>query len=185
MRRAKPNDGEERSLRIFLLLDIVDRFIDENFRTFAVEFFGRSPVTGEDRIHLEEIIVRKPFIKAHFTRVGGRFFLHRANMPLPKMPCPVSRLAQKMSHRNLLGPKRATGSKGSVAIGMPTSQDIAPGRRANRLGVEIIESQSGGGHLIEKGRLEIWMPVVTHFFPTMVISHQENDIRPRQRFSTI
>jgi hypothetical protein len=94
------------------------------------------------------------------------------------MPRRVSGIAKKMSHGDLLGTKRPAGSKCPIAIGMPPGQDIAPGGRANRLGIEIIEAKTGSRHFIEKRSFEIGMAVVAHFFPTVVISHQENNVRP-------
>ena len=44
-------------------------------------------------------------------------------------------------------------------------------------GIETIESQAGRGHLIEHRRFQIRMTVVTGFLPTVVVSHEQDDVR--------
>ena len=44
--------------------------------------------------------------------------------------------------------------------------------------VETIESQSDLGHLIEDGRVQNRMPVVSRFSPALVVGHHQDDIGP-------
>jgi len=42
-------------------------------------------------------------------------------------------------------------------------------------GIEAIEPQSGGGDLVEHGRLDMRMAVVAGFLPAVVVAHQQDD----------
>ena len=68
--RSVPNDQQEGFIFLSITFDILNCFIHDNFRTLAIEFFGRATIQREDRIHLEKIIMGKPMIKAHGSRVG-------------------------------------------------------------------------------------------------------------------
>ena len=58
-----------------------------------------------------------------------------------------------------------------------------PGWENKRVGIKVIEAQTGGRHFIEKWRFEIGMAIVAHFFPAVIIAHQENDVWPGWSFS--
>ena len=43
--------------------------------------------------------------------------------------------------------------------------------------IKMIKPKACSRHLIEHGRLEMWVAIVTGFRPAMVITHQEDDVR--------
>ena len=177
MRRAEPDDGEERLAGLPRALDDGDRLADDDLGAFALEDFRRAAVARERRIQLEEVVVRQPLVESHRAGVGRRGRLHRADVPLAEMPAVVAGLGEQVGDGDLLRPQRPTRREGAHAVRVASGQEAAAGRRATRMrGVEALEPQAGGGHLVEHRRLEMRMAVVAGLLPAVVVAHQEDDV---------
>lgn len=44
-------------------------------------------------------------------------------------------------------------------------------------GIEMIEAKSLRGHVVKDGCLQLGMPIVSSLFPSVIVSHKENDVR--------
>src|SRR5690606_29396955 len=96
VRRAKPYHGEERFALFSSTPDELDGFANQDVGAFALEDHGIATIPRERRVELKEIVVREPFVESHLAGVGGRFGLHRPDMPLAKVAAMVAGLTQNM-----------------------------------------------------------------------------------------
>ena len=90
----------------------------------------------------------------------------------------VAGLAEDMSHRDFFGPHRPTWCEGSHANRMPACQKAGPcGRTTRMCRIKPIKTQPLGRHFIQHRRFHMRMPIVARFFPTMIVAHQQYDVR--------
>ncbi len=177
VRGAKPDDGEEGLLLLADFVDELDGFSDKNLRALPLEDLGRAAVAGEGGVELKKVVVREPLVEAHGTGAGGGAGLDRADMPFAKMTALITRLAEDLSAGDFLRTKGPAGSEGAHAVRVPASQEAGPGGGAARMrGVETVQPQAGGGHLVEDRSTDVRMAVVTRLLPAVVIAHHQDDI---------
>ena len=68
--------------------------------------------------------------------------------------------------------------KNARSVVSSSGQYGRPGRRANGAsGIEPVEAKSLGGHFIEVGCLEHRMFVIAGLSPSLVVRHDQNEIR--------
>ena len=99
-------------------------------------------------------------------------------MPLAEVASGVALLFKNRSDGYFGRFKHALHGEGDAkAIGIASGVATSPGRRTHRGGgVEAGESHSFGLHLVEVGSLEVRVTIVSSIAPTLIISHQEDDI---------
>src|SRR5262245_33236910 len=116
-------------------------------------------------------------MKTHGPWIYGRRGLHRANMPFAEMCTPVARIAKSMREGDLFRAERPSRRKGAIAIGMASGKKTAASGRAARMcRIEAVKPQARSRHLVERGRLDVRMAVITRFLPAMIVPHHQHDV---------
>ena len=197
MRRTKPHHGQERLARTGLFLDELQRLVRSNIGAVAVKFF-RHPIAPEHRIEIEEVIRGDPFIETHLAgrkriaredrapRNVGRVLIPilPIEMPLPKVPRGITRGLQNLRDSKFLRADRRAGIERTHAIRVPPGHDAGARRRAIEVRrVKAIEAQPALRQLVEVRRLEFGMAVVTRVAPSLIVGHDEHDVRTCRRCS--
>ena len=94
----------------------------------------------------------------------------------------VTRLFQRLRHRDLLRAQCVPPLETSHPIRVPACEHACPCGRTNRCScVETIHSQPIFCHGVKGWRLEHLMPHVAHIAPALVIGHGKNDVWPLDR----
>ena len=108
---AVPDDREERFLRRNLDLDELQRLVDDDFRGVAAVLLNFT-LTTHDRVAIEKIRHRQPFIETKSTRVMGVLLEDRGagasqsvQVPFAKMRGGVTGVFHRLAKRLLLLPQ--------------------------------------------------------------------------------
>jgi len=64
------------------------------------------------------------------------------------------------------------------SVGVPASEHAGSSRRAVRSGaIKAVESQRGPSHIVKMGRFDKRMPIVAHVPPSLIVGHDQDDVR--------
>ena len=171
VRRAEPDHRQERLRGFGMLANEFDSCVHRHHRAFALGLDGDT-FPAEDRVVVEEVRSREPFVEAAGARVDRAAFADRAQMPFSEMPRDIARLLKGFGYSDLLRAKRVAPFEASEAVRVTPGHDAAASRRTDRRrGVEVIEAQRVGGHRVEVRGLQNRVAVIGHITPALVVGH--------------
>ena len=177
MRRREPGDREKRLVAVFVFAQERNRFVNCDVGSLALDLFHLA-VAAEVRVVIEEIQADTPLVEAAAARADWTLCLCRPDVPLAEHAGDVTGRFQFLGNRRLLRTHVAAVVCDLDAKRMPPGQHTAPRRRANRRGgIESIKDKARAGHGIEVWRLNDRMPVVAGVAPTLIVRHDEHDVR--------
>ena len=113
----------------------------------------------------------------HHRRAQG------TQVPFTQMPSRISLLGKQLRNRYLRWRHMPDiGVEDAVTVRVTAGEHTSPRRVTNRRrGVEAIQTDSIGCHLVQVRRPQPWMTMIGRVSPSLVITHHQNDIRVIRR----
>ena len=140
-------------------------------------------VPTHDGVEVEEIGDGIPMVEAKDSGVMGVVFENRSagtavtiEVPFSKVTGGVSCLFEGCREGFFLPSQGVSVVEDGGAIVAPAGENRGAGGRAIWRGVESVEAEAIFGHRVEVGSLENRVTVVAGFAPTLIVSHDEDDV---------